>query len=67
MEKDEAKKIILDEVAKLKALEYDELLLLLSNPYNIEVTTQSGGLYHVEVQVFWNDSFIITPEGLFLP
>ena len=56
MNKDEAKKIIAQELEAYRAKHYSELIKMIdTEPITYELTTPSGTWYQIEIQAFWDD------------
>ena len=54
MDKQEAKRILAEEMAKYRSRSYEELKQLVSDVDAYEVTGASGADYQIEVQVIWD-------------
>jgi hypothetical protein len=55
MDKVEAKEILAQQISRLRALEYSELCRLIKDPEQLEVTSESGAWYQLEIQAWWDD------------
>ncbi len=56
MNSQEAKKIIADQLKPYRDKPYSELIKMIKNkPSTYEVKGQSGALYQIEIQAFWDD------------
>ena len=55
MNKREAREILERRVADLRLVPYDELLRFLDKPEVAEVVAESGRLYGIEIEAFWDD------------
>ena len=51
----EARIILSDEMKKYRGKGYDELIALVGNDRNYEVTGPSGTVYQLDIQAFWDD------------
>jgi len=56
MNSQEAKKIIADQLKPYREKPYSELIKMFKKPLTYEVRGQSGTLYQIEIQAFWDDS-----------
>ena len=55
MNKDEAKSLLSQELARYRDLPYSGLFSLIDHSENFERTAQSGVIYQIEIQVFVDD------------
>ena len=54
MSKEEARDLVRGEIHRYRSMGYSQLLHLRKNIRSYEVTGQSGEIYAVEVQAFWD-------------